>query len=180
MRITKVYTRTGDDGTTSLARGERVSKDSARIGVLGSLDETSSLIGVALARGVVEELQDPLRRVQNALFNLGGELAVPDRKMNMVSKDDVDWLEKTLDGWNGLLPPLKEFVLPGGSLSAAYLHHARSVCRRAERHLVTLNQKEPVTGVALAFVNRLSDFLFVAARYQNMKDGSEEKQWERF
>ncbi|MFQ6615657.1 MAG: cob(I)yrinic acid a,c-diamide adenosyltransferase [Fidelibacterota bacterium] len=179
MRITKVYTRTGDDGTTSLARGERVDKDSPRIRVLGSLDEISSSIGVALAHSAAGDLTEPLRRVQNTLFNLGGELAVKDRKMHLISQDDVDWLERTLDGWNESLPPLKEFVLPGGSPVSAQLHHARSVCRRAERNLVTLNKSEPISEVTLSYVNRLSDFLFVAARYQNMKDGGEERMWER-
>lgn len=179
MRITKVYTRTGDDGTTSLARGKRLSKDSPRIRILGSFDELSSSIGVALAQGVGDELREPLKRVQNILFNLGGELAVPEKKMDLVSQDDVDWLEKTLDGWNESLPPLKEFVLPGGSPPAAHLHQARSVCRRAERDLVALSKTDPISGLTLTFVNRLSDFLFVAARYQNMKDGGEERMWER-
>lgn len=179
MRITKVYTRTGDDGTTSLARGERVPKDSPRIRSLGSLDETNSSIGVALARGVADELRDPLHRVQNTLFNLGGELAVAEEKTALVSQDEVAWLEKTLDDWNETLPPLKEFVLPGGSAVAAHLHHARSICRRAERDLVALSTTETVGGLALSYMNRLSDFLFVAARYQNMKDGGEERMWER-
>ncbi|MFQ6675067.1 MAG: cob(I)yrinic acid a,c-diamide adenosyltransferase [Fidelibacterota bacterium] len=179
MRITRVYTRTGDDGTTSLARGERVSKDSPRICVLGSLDETSASIGVALAHGVAPELRDPLKRVQNTLLNLGGELAVRQGSVDLVSKADVTWLERTVDRWNGSLPPLKEFILPGGSPPAAFLHHARSVARRAERDLVALSKAESVNKLCLAYVNRLSDFLFVAARYQNAKDGGEERLWAR-
>ncbi|MFQ6673326.1 MAG: cob(I)yrinic acid a,c-diamide adenosyltransferase [Fidelibacterota bacterium] len=179
MRITKVYTRTGDDGSTSLAKGERVSKNSHRIRTLGSLDETNSGVGVALAQGVAEELRQPLKQVQNVLLNVGGELAVADQEITLVSEKEVKSLEEMIDRLNRSLPPLKEFILPGGSPASAALHHARSVCRRAERNLVALGEGESINPHSLAYVNRLSDFLFVAARYQNKMDGGGERMWER-
>lgn len=179
MRITKVYTKTGDDGTTSLAKGERVSKDSPRISALGSLDETNSSIGVALTLPITKEISQVFTETQNVLFNLGGEVAVAGQDLHLVSEKHVQFLEQHIDALNSTLPPLKEFVLPGGSPAAAQLHFARSVCRRAERDLVTLREKEAIRPLLLTYLNRLSDFLFVAARYQNMKDGGEERMWER-
>ena len=179
MRITRVYTRTGDDGTTSLARGKRVSKDSPVIGSLGSLDETNSAIGVVLAKGVVHEIDGVLRETQHVLFNIGGELAVTDRDLNLISEKDLQALEENIDRLNSVLPPLKEFVLPGGSPASARLQLARAVCRRAERDLVALSRNEPVNPLFLAYLNRLSDFLSVAARYQNAKDGGDEPMWEK-
>jgi len=177
MRITKVYTKTGDDGTTSLANGERLSKDHPRMAVLGSLDETNSAIGLALAESVTEEIKTTLQKVQHTLFDMGGELATTDKELGLVSEDNVTFLESAIDELNESLPSLEEFILPGGSKAAAQLHHARTVCRRAERDLVTLNRTENVSGLHLKLINRLSDFLFVAARFQNEKDASEEKQW---
>lgn len=177
MRITKVYTKTGDDGTTSLAHGERLPKDHPRMAVLGSLDETNSAIGLALAEGVTEEIKTTLQKVQHTLFDMGGELATPDKELGLVSEDNVTFLESAIDELNESLPSLEEFILPGGSKAAAQLHHARTVCRRAERDMVTLNRTENVSGLHLKLINRLSDFLFVAARFQNEKDASEEKQW---
>ncbi|MCH7731476.1 MAG: cob(I)yrinic acid a,c-diamide adenosyltransferase [Candidatus Marinimicrobia bacterium] len=179
MRITKVYTKTGDDGTTSLAKGERVLKDDPRIAAIGSLDETNSVIGVVLSKNVHSAITKTLDRVQHILFNSGGELAIVDEDLGLVSKKDVEYLESALDQLNKLLPPLKEFILPGGSPAAAQLHHVRTVCRRAERDLVTLHKSNPVNEHLLVFVNRLSDYLFVAARYQNVKDGGKEKMWEK-
>ncbi len=177
MRITKVYTKTGDDGTTSLANGERLPKDHPRMAVLGSLDETNSALGVVLAEGICAEIESTLHKVQHTLFNIGAELATPDRKLGLVSEDDVMFLESAIDELNESLPPLEEFILPGGSKAADLLNHARTVCRRAERDLVTLNRTENVSELHLKLINRLSDFLFVATRFQNQKDGGEEKQW---
>ena len=179
MRITKVYTRTGDQGSTSLAKGERVSKGNKRIAAIGSLDETNSVIGVVLGQSTVSEIAEVLAGVQHTLCNIGGALAMKGEDLALVSKEDVTTLEEAIDSLNSSLPPLKEFVLPGGSKAAAHLHHARAVCRRAERDVVTLHKEEAVDSQILAYLNRLSDYLFVAARYQNAKDGGKEKLWKR-
>lgn len=179
MRITKVYTRTGDEGSTSLAKGERVSKDDPRITAIGSLDETNSVIGAALAEGVVSEIAEVLEGVQHTLFNIGGALAMKGEDHTLVREEHVSSLEAFLDGLNSSLPPLKEFVLPGGSKAGSHLHHARAVCRRAERDVVTLHKEEPIDSQILAYLNRLSDYLFVAARYQNVMDGGNEEMWKR-
>ncbi|MEE9165931.1 MAG: cob(I)yrinic acid a,c-diamide adenosyltransferase [Candidatus Neomarinimicrobiota bacterium] len=179
MRITKVTTGTGDDGTTSLSRGERVTKDDPRIAALGSLDEINSAIGVVLSFDPVPDIAEVLTEIQNALFNIGGELAVVDHELDLVTGQDVEFLEGRIRDLNSSLSPLEEFVLPGGSRASAHLHLARSVCRRAERDFVSLSQKETVKPASLTYLNRLSDFLFVAARYQNLKDGGKESQWER-
>lgn len=179
MRITKVYTKTGDDGTTSLSNGERLPKDHPRIVVLGALDETNSAIGVVLMERVTEEIKTTLQKVQHTLFDMGGELATPDKELGLVSEDDVASLESAIDELNDSLPPLEEFILPGGSKAAALLHYARSVCRRAEGDLVALSGAEKVLELHLKFINRLSDYLFVAARFQNAQDGAEEEQWKK-
>ena len=179
MRITKVYTKTGDDGTTSLSNGERLPKDHPRIVVLGALAETNSAIGVVLMERVTEEIKTTLQKVQHTLFDMGGELATPDKELGLVSEDDVASLESAIDELNDSLPPLEEFILPGGSKAAALLHYARSVCRRAEGDLVALSGAEKVLELHLKFINRLSDYLFVAARFQNAQDGGEEEQWKK-
>lgn len=179
MRITKVYTKTGDDGTTSLSNGERLPKDHPRIVVLGALDETNSAIGVVLMERVTEEIKTTLQKVQHTLFDMGGELATPDKELGLVSEDDVASLESAIDELNDSLPPLEEFILPGGSKAAALLHYARSVCRRAEGDLVALSGAEKVLELHLKFINRLSDYLFVAARFQNAQDDGEEEQWKK-
>ncbi len=179
MRITKVYTKTGDDGTTSLSNGERLPKDHPRIVVLGALDETNSAMGVVLLERVTEEIKTTLQKVQHTLFDMGGELATPDKELGLVSEDDVASLESAIDELNDSLPPLEEFILPGGSKAAALLHYARSVCRRAEGDLVALSGAEKVLELHLKFINRLSDYLFVAARFQNAQDGGEEEQWKK-
>lgn len=179
MRISKVYTRTGDDGTTGLARGERVPKDSPRIAVFGALDEVNAALGVALAEGLEKEVTAVLESVQHVLFNIGGELAVPDEAMGLVKPQEVETLEIAIDSLNDSLPPLKEFVLPRGSKGAALLHQARAVCRRAERELVTLSREEAVSPIHLKYLNRLSDYLFVAARVQNRCDGGDEGMWKK-
>ena len=179
MRITKVYTRTGDDGTTGLAKGERLSKDSPRIVAFGALDEINASIGVCLSESLLDEISGVLKKIQHVLFNIGGELAVVDEELNLISQDDINDLEKAIDLLNDPLPTLKEFVIPGGSKGTAYLHQARVVCRRSERDLVKLSHKEEINPIHIQYLNRLSDYLFVAARYQNMKDGGGEGMWEK-
>ena len=179
MRITKVYTRTGDDGTTALAKGERLPKDSPRIDAFGALDELSAGLGVALAEELHDEISGILDAVQHVLFNIGGELAIPGEVLDLVKSQDVKKLESAINSLNSSLPPLKEFILSRGSKSVVLLHQARAVCRRAERVLVTLNKQEEVNPIDLQYINRLSDYLFVAARYQNEIDGGTEELWKK-
>jgi|TARA_B100000315_G_scaffold259365_1_gene315119 cob(I)alamin adenosyltransferase len=179
MRITKVYTKTGDDGTTGLARGERVPKDHPRIQVLGSLDETNSAIGLVLTLIIDDRIKVILNKVQHVLFDIGGDLAMGGQPLGLVKEEYVIDLESAIDELNSDLPPLKEFILPGGSKASAHLHHARSVSRRTERDLISLHQREPVDEIFIKYLNRLSDFLFVAARVQNAKDGGGEEIWEK-
>ena len=179
MRITKVYTKTGDDGTTGLAKGERVPKDHPRIQVLGSLDETNSVIGLVFTLKIDDRIKVILNKVQHVIFDIGGELAMGDKSMGLVKEEYVIELESAIDELNSDLPPLKEFIIPGGSKASAHLHHSRSVCRRTERDLIYLHQLEPVDEIFIKYLNRLSDFLFVAARVQNAKDGGGEELWEK-
>lgn len=175
-RLSKIYTRTGDAGSTGLGDGTRVPKDGARIGVLGALDETNAQIGVLLAHELPTDAREDLIAIQHALFDLGGELCLPGHAA--IDEADVLWLERRLDDYNASLPPLKEFILPGGSAAAAHCHVARTVCRRAECALVALSRIEAVRPQALAFVNRLSDFLFVLARVLARVDGGSETLWQ--
>ena len=182
-RITKVYTRTGDDGTTALGIKTRVAKDSARVEAYGTVDELNSFLGMVLAGGVVEALREPLERVHNDLFHLGSDLCVPEtEKESMpvprIEERHVSMLEAWMDAWSEELEPLANFVLPGGAESAARLQVARAVCRRAERRVVTLAREEPVGPFAVQYLNRLSDALFVAARYENAKRGVAEPLWD--
>ncbi len=170
-RLTRIYTRTGDDGSTALADGTRVPKDGPRMEAMGTLDELNSLIGVVLAGPLPDAVRACLAEIQNDLFDLGGELCVPGREA--VQAAYVERLERRLDGFNAGLPPLKEFILPGGSPAAAACHVARSVCRRAERRLVTLARDGALNPQVLAYVNRLSDLLFVVARVLAREHGQE-------
>lgn len=175
--LNKIYTRTGDDGTTALGTGERVRKDGLRVSAYGTVDETNAVIGVA--RIALDDrqaaLDEQLIRIQNDLFDVGADLCVPDRGQQLeyeplrVSDAQVKRLEGDIDELNGELQPLKSFVLPGGTPAAAGLHQARTVCRRAERLIAELaaEPSEPVSADVLKYVNRLSDYLFVAARYAN-------------
>jgi len=176
VKLNKIYTKTGDAGTTGLGTGERVRKDAARIAAYGTVDETNATIGmVRLHLADNPKVDAMLGRIQNDLFDLGADLCVPDRGEKLefealrVSDDQVARLEAEIDEMNAELKPLKSFVLPGGSPASAALHVARTVCRRAEREMVTLAalEGEPVGPAALKYVNRLSDFLFVAGRYVN-------------
>lgn len=182
-RITKVYTRTGDDGTTALGGGSRVGKDSPRIAAYGTVDELNSQIGLALASGVNDDITASLRSIQNDLFHLGSDLCVPEeekerRPVPSIEERHVAALESLMDRLSEELPPLENFILPGGAPGAAQLHVARTICRRAERHVVSLAAEVEVDPVVLAYLNRLSDFLFVAARVANHRARREEPLWD--
>jgi cob(I)alamin adenosyltransferase len=176
-RLSKIYTRTGDDGTTGLGDGSRTPKDSARVEAYGTVDELNSHIGVLLAcDGVPDDIRELLIRIQHALFDLGGELCVPG--METVHDADVTALEQTLDHHNADLPRLKEFILPGGGMAAAQCHIARTVCRRAERRVVTLARNESVRAEVVHYLNRLSDLLFVLCRVLARASGHGEVLWQ--
>jgi cob(I)alamin adenosyltransferase len=182
-RITRVYTRTGDDGSTALGGGQRVPKDSARIASYGTVDELNSALGVALAAGLDERLAAALRRIQNELFHLGSDLCFTEedkaaRPVPVVGERHVAALEELMDELTAELGPLANFILPGGSPGAAQLHVARTVCRRAERELAALAREEAIGPHTLPYVNRLSDALFVMARYQNLKRGFPDVLWD--
>jgi len=184
MRITKVYTRTGDQGTTRLVGGAEVRKDHPRIEAYGTLDELNSVLGIvrAFLGADLAALDGMLGIVQDDLFNVGTELATPppDRwdGMYRIGEAEVDRLEGNIDALNEELPPLTEFVLPGGSCSGAFLHQARTVCRRAERLTLALQPEQPdVTDGPLRYLNRLSDLLFVAARWATVRSGGAEVMW---
>ena len=175
-RLTKIYTKTGDSGSTGLADGSRTDKDSLRISVIGDVDELNSLLGLLAAQNIDELIETILLDIQHVLFDLGGELAIPDSEM--VTEAHVEYLEKIIDEYNASLPPLKEFILPGGSVPAAVCHTARAVCRRAERQLVALSKEISVNEISLMFLNRLSDLLFVFARTLARSEGGEEIYWQ--
>jgi cob(I)alamin adenosyltransferase len=179
-RITRVYTRTGDDGTTALTGGSRVAKDAARVELYGTVDELNATIGVALASGLDAGIAPSLEGIQNELFHLGAELSTPDEASAgpRLGAEHVEALERLMDQLSESLPPLENFVLPGGSPGAAALHVARTVCRRAERLAVATARSEPVSEVALAYLNRLSDALFVAARFENVGKGVPDVLWD--
>jgi cob(I)alamin adenosyltransferase len=174
-RLSKIVTRTGDDGTTGLGDGQRVGKDCPRIQAMGDLDELNSAIGCVLAEPLPEAVRAALGRVQNDLFDLGGEICIPGRVA--MESAHVASLESTVAALNAALPPLREFVLPGGERGAALCHLARTIGRRAERSLVALSRIEAVTPASLQYLNRLSDLLFVAARVVNREAGRAEPQW---
>jgi len=177
----KIYTKTGDDGMTSLFSGGRVSKTHLRVESYGTVDELNSIIGVARAHKPHKQTGDWLEQVQTHLFYLGADLATPlDAKADWVVRMDtekVDWLEQTIDQMTADLPELKNFILPGGNLAAAQLHVARTVCRRAERCVLTLGAHEPIGDFVVPYLNRLSDFLFTLARWENHQAGIEEAKW---
>jgi len=175
-RLSKIYTKTGDDGTTGLGDGTRVAKDSARVAAYGTVDELNSAIGLVLAQEIPAAIRETLTQVQHELFDLGGELCIPG--MVMINEADVERLERSLDSFNEDLPPLKDFILPGGGIAAACAHVARTVCRRAEREVVTLSKQEPVRPEAIRFLNRLSDLMFVLARVLARASGHGEVLWQ--
>ena len=175
-RLSKIYTRTGDDGSTGLGDGTRIAKDSARVNAYGTVDEANSCIGLLLAADVPEDVRELLTRVQHQLFDLGGELCIPGHAA--VFDADVDALEARLDHYNDDLPPLKDFILPGGGEAAARCHIARTVVRRAERDAVTLSRHDAVRPQAIRYLNRLSDLLFVLARVLARSNGHGEVLWD--
>ncbi|WP_424681892.1 cob(I)yrinic acid a,c-diamide adenosyltransferase [Frateuria sp. YIM B11624] len=176
-RLSKIYTRTGDDGSTGLGDGSRVPKDSARVAAYGTVDELNSTIGMVLAcEDVPAEVREALTQVQHELFDLGGELCIPG--MAMVQDADITRLESVLDGFNEPLPPLKDFILPGGGMAAACGHLARTVCRRAEREVIALAREEAVRPQAQRYLNRLSDLLFVICRVLARAGGHGEVIWQ--
>ncbi len=175
-RLSKIYTRQGDDGTTGLGDGSRVGKDSRRVHAMGDVDELNSAIGVVLTHDLPEAVRECLVSVQHTLFDIGGEICIPG--FTLVDADRVKFLEAALDQLNADLQPLKDFILPGGSAVAAALHVARSVCRRAERALHCLAREEEVTEVSRKYLNRLSDLLFVMARFMNHSAGGLDVLWD--
>ncbi|MFN4244342.1 MAG: cob(I)yrinic acid a,c-diamide adenosyltransferase [Tepidisphaerales bacterium] len=182
----KLYTRTGDDGTTGLIGGQRVSKDHIRIDAYGTVDELNATLGMAAVAvtDVTRELEPLLRAVQNELFAVGAVLATPPGSPYAASAPPIrpEWamrLEQEIDHATGRLPPLRQFILPGGTELAARLHLARTVCRRAERLTVALHRLEPLDAVLLTYLNRLSDWLFVHARYANHLAGVPDRPWEK-
>jgi cob(I)alamin adenosyltransferase len=179
VRLTKIYTRGGDAGETSLGDGARVSKLDARISAFGTVDEVNSAVGVVLAGECPDDLREVLERVQNELFDLGADLSVPvEREARLrVTQAQIDALEQDCDRFNEELPELKSFVLPGGTETAARLHVARSTCRRAEREAIVAAGSVGVNPLALVYLNRLSDLLFIFARAANAADGREEPLW---
>lgn len=184
VKLNKIYTRTGDDGSTGLVDGSRLSKSALRVRAYGDVDETNAVIGLVRLHLENRKIDDMLSRIQNDLFDLGADLATPlpeegeadsEYALRMV-ESQVTRLEKELDGLNEDLQPLKSFVLPGGHPPAAYLHQARTVCRRAERVCVALGEEDQVNPQAIQYLNRLSDFLFVAARWTN-DQGDADVKW---
>jgi cob(I)alamin adenosyltransferase len=177
-RLTRISTRTGDDGTTGLADRSRVAKDALRIEAIGAADELNSVIGVLLSEALPDDVRTCLTGVQHDLFDLGGELSVPGH--SVMSEAQVARLEAQMEALNSVLPPLEEFILPGGSRTAGLAHVARAVCRRAERRVVALSRREKkVPAVVLQYLNRLSDLLFVLARTLNRHAGVGEVSWKQ-
>lgn len=174
-RINRVITRSGDNGQTGLADGSRVPKNDARIEALGDLDELNSALGVLRARPLDHDLDALLEQLQQLMFDIGGELAIPGSET--ITENDLVEVESQADTLNAELEPLQEFVLPGGHPDAAWCHHCRTLARRTERRLVALDQQHTINPVSRAVVNRLSDLLFVMARVINLRTGTAEPQW---
>ena len=175
-RLTKIYTRTGDSGTTGLGDGTRVPKTSLRVTAYGTTDELNSVIGMVIATGVTAKTGELLTEIQHHLFDLGGELCIPGHVA--LTEEHVTWLEKQLDALNDDLPALQDFILPGGSPSAATCHLARTVCRRAERCVIELGEQEDLPPQSVTYLNRLSDLLFVVCRVLARADGGSEILWQ--
>ncbi|HYG54938.1 MAG TPA: cob(I)yrinic acid a,c-diamide adenosyltransferase [Burkholderiales bacterium] len=175
-RLSKIATRTGDAGETGLGDGRRVPKDSARVQALGDVDELNSMIGMVLCEDIPANIREALLQIQQELFSVGGELSIPGH--SMLKAEHVENLDRLLAEWNASLPPLKEFILPGGTRAAAAAHVARTVCRRAERSVVALARAEPVGEPVRQYLNRLSDLLFIAGRLLNRAAGGSDVQWQ--
>jgi cob(I)alamin adenosyltransferase len=182
-RITRVYTRSGDDGTTALGGGSRVPKDALRVAAYGTVDELNSCVGMVLAAGAGGDLAARLSSIQNDLFHLGADLCTPEadkakRPGPRIEARHVTALEELMDGLMAGLPPLENFILPGGAPAAAMLHLARAVCRRAEREVIALARQEPVGPHVITYLNRLSDAFFVMARYENKTSNLPDVTWD--
>lgn len=182
-RLTKLYTRTGDDGTTALSGGQRVPKDSLRVAAYGTVDELNAAIGMALSAELAQELADPLREIQNELFHLGSDLSFLEEDKEkfdvpQIEARHVKRLEELIDHCLAEVGPLMNFILPGGSAGAAHLHLARTICRRAERDVISLAREERVGANVIPYLNRLSDLLFVMARLENLRRGVAEPLWD--
>jgi len=176
-RLSKIYTRTGDKGSTGLGDGSRVGKESLRIAALGDVDETNSVIGALLCEDLPEDVRDLLTGIQHDLFDLGGEISIPGA--TLLGAGQPARLEAAIDRYNAALEPLKEFILPGGDRAAALTHLARAVCRRAERSAVALAHAESVSTTGREYLNRLSDLLFVLARHLNKSSGRGDVLWQK-
>jgi len=174
-RLSKIYTRTGDKGTTGMADGRRIDKDDIQVNVIGDVDELNSIMGMLICKTDDKDIAELFFTIQHDLFNLGGQISMPE--MSLLSAQRTEWLEQQLDEMNKDLPPLKEFILPGGTEAAATCHLARSVSRRAERNIVSLSKKINISSDVQSYINRLSDFLFVAARVLSRQQGGEEVYW---
>ena len=179
----KIYTKTGDAGETGLFAGGRVAKDHPRIEAFGTVDELNAAIGLARTADLPQPVQDTLGRVQNELFNLGAELATPKASADVprVQPAAIETLERAIDSLEGELPPLTQFILPGGTPAAGLLHLARGICRRSERRVVTLaaEPNESISPLVVQYINRLGDYLFVAARYTNKAAGVSDVPWQK-
>ena len=178
----KIYTKTGDDGTTGLFGGGRVPKDHPRVAAYGTVDELSGHLGWIRSMEIPPDIDEALGRVQSELFALGADLATPvdakaSAKVRRVASGDARWLEQAIDRWDGEIAPLRTFILPGGAGPAAAVHLARAVCRRAERETVTLAGREPIGEPVVVYLNRLSDFLFTLGRVLNQRAGITEQPW---
>ena len=177
----KIYTKTGDDGSTSLFRGGRVLKNNQRLIAYGTVDELNAVIGLAVSHIIAEDIRDILLKIQNLLFTLGSDLATVADKENpryvRTEADSIEFLEQTIDSIDKKLPGLQSFILPGGTKGASFLHFARTICRRAEREVVSLSQNEEVNENIVIFLNRLSDLLFVLSRYENKVNNKPEPIW---
>lgn len=175
-RLSKIYTRTGDDGTTGLGDGSRIAKNSLRVQAMGDVDELNAVLGLLLTEPVSDTVRACLTAVQHDLFDLGAEICIPNH--TMIKPERIQALETGLDTFNETLTPLKEFILPGGCRAAAQCHLARTMCRRAERTLHALNEQEAVTEASLQYLNRLSDLLFVLCRILNKEAGQPDVLWQ--
>lgn len=176
----KIYTKKGDNGNTSLFGGQTVSKSASRIESYGTVDELNSILGVVRSFNISKSVDEWLNKVQHQLFVLGADLATPQNnntRIDRISQDEIDFLEKTIDQMDEELPPLKNFILPGGTSAAASIHHARTVCRRAERLTVACAMEVELSELTVKYLNRLSDFLFMLGRYENFKSGEKDTPW---
>ena len=177
MRLTKIYTRTGDEGKTRLANGDQVMKNSLRVQAYGDVDELNSILGLVRCENPTPKVDSLLLQIQHHLFDLGGELASAGAITGLILDEHVTSIEKAIDGLNQDLSPLEEFILPGGTKTASHLHHARTVCRRAERSMITLTETDALSTPLIPYINRLSDLLFVMARFENQQGGNQEVYW---